>query len=128
MRIIDPQGKEVATAQAPATIDPWRQAIVKLSIPVASPQLWSLEHPNLYTVTTQVVSEGKADEVVAKCGLRTIRFDVEKGFFLNDQRVTMQGVCNHQDHAGVGVAVPDALLEFRLRKMKEMGPTRFAGP
>lgn len=125
VEVTDPQGKKVAASQATTTIGPWRQAVVQLSIPVASPRLWSLEQPNLYTVATQVVSDGKADEVSTNCGFRTSRFDAEKGFFLNDQRVVLQGVCNHQDHAGVGVAVPDALLEFRLRKLQEMGANAY---
>jgi beta-galactosidase len=54
-------------------------------------------------------------------GFRTLRFDADKGFFLNDQHVKLQGVCIHQDHAGVGVAVPEAIWEFRLRRLKEMG-------
>ena len=55
------------------------------------------------------------------CGFRTIRFDADKGFFLNDEPLKLKGVCNHQDHAGVGVAVPDSLWDFRVRKLKEMG-------
>ena len=48
-----------------------------------------------------------------------------KGFFLNDEPLKLQGVCNHQDHAGVGIAVPDSLWEFRLRKLKEMGANAY---
>ena len=48
-----------------------------------------------------------------------------KGFFLNDQPLKMKGTCNHQDHAGVGVAVPDSLWEFRVRRLKEMGSNAY---
>ena len=54
-------------------------------------------------------------------GIRTIRFDAAKGFFLNGKSVKIQGVCNHQDFAGVGVAVPDTLEQWRVKKLKEMG-------
>lgn len=123
--VADPQGKKVAVGTATATLASWQKRDVKLSIPVNSPQLWSVARPNLYKVTTTVVSGGKVDEVSTKCGFRTIRFDATKGFFLNDQPLKLQGVCDHQDHAGVGVAVPDALWEFRLRKLKEMGTNAF---
>ena len=123
--VADPRGRRVAAGGVAATLAPWGRTVVKLSVPVAAPQLWSLDRPNLYTVTTRVVSGGKADEVSTKCGFRTIRFDAKKGFFLNGQPLTLQGVCNHQDHAGVGVAVPDALWEFRLRKLKEMGANAY---
>ncbi|HLO78486.1 MAG TPA: glycoside hydrolase family 2 TIM barrel-domain containing protein, partial [Magnetospirillum sp.] len=58
-------------------------------------------------------------------GFRTIRFDARRGFFLNDKPLKLMGTANHQDHAGVGVAVPDSLWEFRLRKLKEMGSNAF---
>jgi beta-galactosidase len=54
-------------------------------------------------------------------GFRTIRFDAAQGFFLNGVHVKLQGVCIHQDHAGVGVAVPDSVWQYRLRRLKELG-------
>jgi beta-galactosidase len=54
-------------------------------------------------------------------GIRTIRFDPDNGFFLNGQHVQINGVCCHQDHAGVGAGVPDRLQRFRLEKLKAMG-------
>ena len=123
--VLDPQGKKVADNQAAINLDPWQRATVEVPISVASPQLWSVDKPALYTVTTHVTSDGKSDEATTTCGLRTIRFDVQKGFLLNDQPVKIQGVCCHQDHAGVGVAVPDSLWEFRIRKLKEMGANAY---
>jgi beta-galactosidase len=49
------------------------------------------------------------------------RFDPDKGFFLNGKSVKIVGANNHKDHAGVGTAIPDALIEWRIKKMKEMG-------
>ncbi|MBC8097646.1 MAG: glycoside hydrolase family 2 protein [Akkermansiaceae bacterium] len=120
--LLDPAGKEVGRAKTQATVASLNQAVARLSIPVASPKLWSVDEPVLYQVRTVVMRDGKsADELTTTCGFRTLRFDVEKGFFLNDQPLKLKGVCNHQDHAGVGVAVPDSLWEFRLRRLKEMG-------
>jgi beta-galactosidase len=97
-------------------------AVAAFCIPVTNPKLWSVDEPNLYTLRTTVKKDGVVtDEVTTHCGFRTIRFDADKGFFLNDQPLKIKGTCNHIDHAGVGVAVPDALWEFRLRKLKEMG-------
>ena len=58
-------------------------------------------------------------------GIRTIRFDAQQGFFLNGSRSKLLGTCNHQDHAGVGSALPDALQDFRIRKLKEMGSNAY---
>ena len=54
-------------------------------------------------------------------GIRSVKFDAEKGFFLNGKPVKLKGTCNHQDHAGVGAALPDALQYYRVRKLQEMG-------
>jgi beta-galactosidase len=121
--VFDSAGKKIAGGQsAPVSVVPMDQAVGKVSIPVASPQLWSVDHPNLYEVRTTVLSDNRpVDAVSTMCGFRTLRFDAKAGFFLNDQPLKLQGTCNHQDHAGVGVAVPDSIQEFRIRKLKEMG-------
>ncbi|MCX6280902.1 MAG: DUF4982 domain-containing protein [Bacteroidetes bacterium] len=89
---------------------------------VTDPQLWSLETPVLYTLVSLVKVDGKVvDSIATRFGIRTLEFDKDKGFFLNGKRVEIQGVCNHQDHAGVGSALPDRLQYYRIEKLKEMG-------
>jgi beta-galactosidase len=53
--------------------------------------------------------------------MRTVRFDANEGFFLNGMPVKIKGACLHQDHAGVGTAIPDALQEYRVKRLKSMG-------
>ncbi|MFH1197096.1 MAG: beta-galactosidase GalA [bacterium] len=89
---------------------------------LANPKLWSLESPYLHKLKTVIRSNGKVvDNYETTFGIRTVRFDPDKGFFLNGRNVKIVGVNNHQDHAGVGTAIPDALQEFRIKRMKEMG-------
>ena len=86
------------------------------------PQLWSPETPNLYKLITTVESDGKVvDREETFFGIRTIAFDATNGFLLNGKRYQIQGTCNHQDHAGVGTSMPDALQYYRVKKLKEMG-------
>lgn len=126
MRILSPDGKEVATGSGKASVPVLGRSVVKFSITVKDPLLWSPDHPTLYKVETSVSSPGgNADQVAFHCGFRTIRFDAEKGFFINDQPLKIQGTCNHMDHAGVGTAVPDSLWDFRIRKLKEMGSNAY---
>jgi len=61
------------------------------------------------------------DMIEVNFGIRTIRFDPERGFFLNGKPLKLKGVCIHQDFAGVGIAVPDRIHEFRIEKLKEIG-------
>jgi beta-galactosidase len=125
--VFDSSGRRVADGHSsPLSIVPMGEAVARVSISVASPQLWSVDRPNLYTVRTVVLSNKMpVDSVDTPCGFRTIRFDAKEGFFLNDQPLKLQGTCNHQDHAGVGVAVPDSIWEFRIRKLKEMGSNAY---
>lgn len=98
------------------------QGHVAASISIPTPRLWSVASPNLYRATTRLTRAGKLiDTVTTDFGVRTIRFDPLRGLFVNGSPVKIQGTCNHQDFAGVGIAMPDSLLEWRIRKLKEMG-------
>ena len=124
--LLDPSGREIARRKTSARIGALEEAVAKILIPVSQPKLWSVDEPVLYRVCTVVSREGKVvDAVTNTCGFRTIRFDADKGFFLNDQPVKIKGTCNHQDHAGVGVAVPASLWEFRIRRLKELGSNAY---
>ncbi len=125
--LIDPTGKIVlASGQSRVTVDPLHQQVAKLTLAVTSPKLWSVEEPTLYSVRTVVRRGGAiADEVTTRAGFRTIRFDPDQGFFLNNKPLKLLGTANHQDHAGVGVAVPDSLWDFRVRRLKEMGSNAY---
>ena len=125
--VFDAAGKKIGGGKAAVTnLVPMDQAVAKVAIPVNSPQLWSVEHPNLYEVRTTVWCDNQpVDAVSVKCGFRTIRFDAKSGFYLNDQPLKLQGTCNHQDHAGVGVAVPDSIQEFRIRRLMDMGSNAY---
>ena len=126
VELIDPEGKQIGQATASAGVAPLDSTVAKLAIKVSKPRLWSVETPALYTVRTSIKEGDKTlDEKTTRCGFRTIRFDPDKGLFLNDQPVKIKGTCNHQDHAGVGVAVPDSIWDFRIRRLKEMGSNAY---
>jgi len=122
-RIEDAKGNTVASAESQAQsvpADGSTEFTAKAKLPKA--RLWSVEEPNLYTAIVTVETEGKArDAERVNFGVRTVRFDAAKGFFLNGKSLKIQGTCNHQDHAGVGAAVPDRLQWFRLGVLREMG-------
>src|SRR5664279_4758145 len=89
---------------------------------VRQPLLWSLEERNLYKLVTEVESAGAiVDRYETTFGVRSLEFDGEKGFLLNGKSVKVKGTCNHQDHAGLGAALPDAVQHYRVRKLLEMG-------
>ncbi|RYY14477.1 MAG: glycoside hydrolase family 2 protein, partial [Cytophagaceae bacterium] len=121
--VVDAAGQTVATGPVShVRLAGAGQHEVNVRIPVAGAHLWSLETPYLYTLVTRVRQGGQVvDEYKTRFGMRTIRFDANEGFFLNGKHVKITGTNNHQDHAGVGTAIPDALQEWRLRQLKAFG-------
>ena len=121
-RVLAPDGTTVATADGSDTIVPWDNKTVTATATVVTPKLWSPESPAIYRLVTTVATGGQpADEKETEFGIRTIAFDPNNGLLLNGKRYPVRGVCVHQDHAGVGVGVPDALWSFRVARLKEMG-------
>jgi len=122
-QIADPAGKVVATAESALhPLVPDGLAILTAGAKVASPALWSPETPNLYSAVITVESGGKVrDAERISFGIRDIKWDADKGFFLNGKPLKIKGTCNHHDHAGVGAALPDRLQWYRVAVLKEMG-------
>ncbi len=129
--VVGPDGKIIGSAQSQNSIGPDAQSEFKQTISVSKPVLWSPESPELYKVVVKVFGADSThystplgdsfDLKETEFGIRTVAFDRDRGFLLNGKPYVLKGTCNHQDHAGVGAALPDALQYFRVRKLKEMG-------
>lgn len=122
-RLIAPDGSVAATASASETGLLAKESRRSISgVTVSKPVLWDVDAPHLYKLVTEVVKDGSVvdcDTVVT--GIRDARFDPDKGFLLNNRQLKLKGVNMHQDHAGVGAAIPDALQAYRLRELKKFG-------
>jgi beta-galactosidase len=95
---------------------------IQYQFKLPDPIRWSLENPYCYQLVTLIKQNDIIiDSTSTTFGIRTIRVDAAKGLFLNDKPIKIHGVCCHQDHAGVGSALPDALQYYRIRLLKEMG-------
>lgn len=89
---------------------------------INQPALWSVDHPNLYKAISTVRIEGnEVQKYITSFGIRTIRFDADKGFFLNGKNMKIKGVCLHHDAGIVGAAVPKDVWRRRLQTLKEGG-------
>ncbi|WP_281310194.1 beta-galactosidase GalA [Flavobacterium flavigenum] len=125
--ILDASGKQTATVSESKTApDFYKTSIYSSKLEVNNPLLWDIENPNLYRLITEIKQKGKIiDRYETPFGIRTIKFDAEKGFSLNGKPVKLKGTNNHQDHAGIGTALPDELQYYRIKKLKEMGSNAY---
>jgi beta-galactosidase len=99
-----------------------RKTVQVKGLGLARPKLWSPESPYLYRIVQRVEHGGQVvDETTTPVGFRTIRFDANSGFWLNGANVKLKGVGMHYDAGPMGVAIPDEILERRLRQLKGMG-------
>ena len=121
--IVDAAGRVVAQATSPAqAIAPNTSTDYRAEATINHPALWSPDEPHLYTAIVKVIVEGSLrDAEQIPFGIRTAVFDPDRGFFLNGKPLKIQGTCNHQDHAGVGAALPDRLQAFRIAVLQSMG-------
>ncbi len=100
--------------------------VFKQELYVARPIRWDVDNPKLYRVRVEVLKDDEiVDSDIVRIGFRTFYIDANKGFFLNGRPLKIKGTCNHQDHAGVGVAVPDTLQYYRIQRLKEMGTNAY---
>ena len=126
--ILGPDGKTVNTAETreqpvgPCCDTRFSDDGFLTSAHIDHPMFWSVDSPNLYTAIVSLKSGGRVRDVERiTFGVRTVKFDADHGFFLNGQSMKIQGTCNHQDHAGVGAALPDRMQAFRIGVLQQMG-------
>ncbi|MCR5148273.1 MAG: DUF4982 domain-containing protein [Eubacterium sp.] len=83
---------------------------------------WDIQSPYLYSLRTRLMSEkGIVDEIINKVGFRTIMFDPDKGFLLNDRVVKIQGACMHHDLGALGAAFNKCAAKRQIEELKKMG-------
>ncbi|MGN0778446.1 MAG: sugar-binding domain-containing protein [Aristaeellaceae bacterium] len=115
LTVLDSDGRTVAQGQADG-------ACGKATLTVAQPRLWCVDDPALYTLRAEVLSAGRVtDTEEVRFGIRTIRFDADKGFFLNGVGMKLKGVCVHHDAGALGAAAPKEVWRRRLMKFKASG-------
>ena len=122
-RLLDAEGREVGKADATSLTLKGKQTLgCKQMLTLNAPHLWSTTHPYMYKVETTIKVDGKVSDIYeTTTGIRDIDFDADRGFLLNGQPLKLKGVNMHQDHAGVGAAIPDALQAWRIRQLKQLG-------
>jgi beta-galactosidase len=121
--ITDRNGKIlVKTKEQKVNLAILKNQTIKQHLQLKNPELWSLENPYLYRVVSVLKSENQIiHQTKTRFGIKTVKFDAKEGFFLNGKHLKIQGTNNHQDHAGIGSALPDYIQYYRIKLLKEMG-------
>ena len=120
--LTDNKGKIVSTGQTKLILTKDGENKANISLSLNAPQLWSVEHPNLYNLSIKIFVGGKeTDNWSDEVGFRSFHFDPDKGFFLNGENIKIKGVCLHDDAGALGTAVPAEVWERRLITLKEAG-------
>jgi len=120
-KIVDSKGTVLNTQTTTQKIEPESQVEIAQKGTIQKPFLWSPETPNLYKVLTEITENTTpVDTYQTSFGVRTVEI-TNQGFFLNGKLYPVKGTANHQDFAGVGVALPDKLNEYKIKLLKEMG-------
>ncbi len=120
--LFDAGGNMVASVGTPFVAPAGTRIVAVQRAMVPKPRLWGIDHPHLYTAKTRIEADGVVpEERATRFGIRTIRFDADKGFFLNGGNMKVKGVCLHHDAGIVGAAVPKDVWKRRLGWLKEGG-------
>ena len=110
--IYDAAGKVVAKSQG--------NKVQQLK--VKNPQLWDIAKGYLYTVKSELVVNGKVvDTATTTTGFREVKFDAQKGFFLNGRNIKINGVCEHHDFGCLGAVVNEDAMHRKLTILRDMG-------
>jgi len=118
----DKDGKEISRSKAFLVVAASTKVDIETSMMIRKPALWSVEHPNLYSLLSQVqVNNKTVDEYVTPVGFRTFRFDADSGFYLNGKHLKIRGVCMHHDLGALGTAINTRAIERQLEILKGMG-------
>lgn len=114
--------KVLAKSSKKLQIAPSSTATTLSVLKISNPAMWSVHNPELYEVHTTILQNKQViDESYLKTGIRTLKFDANKGFFLNGENMKLKGVCIHHDLGSLGAEVYRPLWERRLRELKALG-------
>ncbi len=121
--LIDPQGNKAAekTIDITGLPAPGGDSDWSLILRPDSIIRWDIDSPALYTIGLTLSDGRSAYSETVVTGFQTVEFDPDRGMLLNGRPVKLKGVNLHQDHAGVGAGIPDAVNIYRLKELKKYG-------
>lgn len=122
--LFHPEGGEVEKVKTMIGVPPLECRRAELVFTLQDPVLWDLENPAMYRAEITVTSRQETDHYSQPFGIRSIVY-TRNGLELNGKLVELKGICAHQDFAGVGIALSEDILRYRMQRLKEMGSNAY---
>lgn len=97
-------------------IKPYQSHKFATDVEISNPKLWTPETPNCYHAKFEI----KSDQITKNFGIHTFKYTTA-GFFLNGKNYQLHGICEHQDFGGVGTALNQDIVDYKVKVMKKMG-------
>jgi beta-galactosidase len=124
VEVLDHEGKAALTLQQSGPIAAGASAEFKVSGTIASPKLWEPAYPYLYRVVCELRAAGMTvDTCEIPCGIRTVRWDVQSGFYINGHHLKLHGWGQRttDEWPGLGNAQPDWMHFYTMQLMRNAG-------
>lgn len=119
--ILDAEKNCVLTLTSSGSADAFSETVCSAEKWIGQVELWSPEQPYLYSAEIELAMNGEIiDREHISFGFRDIQW-TDHGMFINGKLTQVHGVCCHQDHVGVGIAVTKSIVRYRIQKLMEMG-------
>jgi beta-galactosidase len=122
VELLNPLGQVVVSQKQGLIILPDSSTIVSQKLIITNPKLWGLDNPVLYKSRVSLIANNKViDQTVTPFGIRSLKFDEQKGLLLNGQVVKLKGGCVHHDLGPLGAASIDRAEERKVELIKKAG-------
>jgi len=120
--LFDANGALITSVEKKISETDFSSTAIRQVLNVKNPKLWGINSPYMYVLKTTVSEDGKmVDESKVNVGIRSLKFDPNKGFALNNEWMKIKGVCLHHDAGVLGAAVPKEVYREKVLKLKEIG-------
>lgn len=121
-KVLDNEKNQIAFETCDFEIERYKEINLSQDIFLNDVNRWDIDNPYKYSVQVEVVFEKKiVDEVTQSFGIREILYTADRGIILNSRQVKIQGVCVHDDFAGVGGAMSRSVIRHKIYLLKQMG-------
>ncbi len=120
--LLNSLGQVVTSKMQPLIIPRDSSAVLSQKLIVTNPKLWGLDNPVLYKSRVSLIADNKViDRTETPFGIRSLKFDGQKGLLLNGQVVKLKGGCVHHDLGPLGAASIDRAEERKVELIKKAG-------